>query len=241
MEFNPRRFLEQPPHLQETIMVKKNFYAVKKGRTPGIYKTWAECQKNVTGFSGAVFKGFETRKEAEEFMYGHSTSKSLNESGAADSETKAAENSADGITELPEVYAFTDGSFNIKTGVYGFGGFLHYSRTKADIEIRGNGSDPDEALSRNVSGEVHGAISAMKKAVELGIKEMTLFYDYEGIEKWPLRYWKTNKKISEFYVAEYDKLKDKLKVNFAHVKAHTGIPGNELADRMAKEEVGLSV
>ena len=214
-------------------MEKKNFYAVKKGKKPGIYKTWSECQANVTGFSGAVFKGFVTLKEAEEFMG--------MDSAADNSDKSVSGNTPDGISELPEVYAFTDGSFNVKTGVYGFGGFLHYSKSKADIEIRGNGNDPDEALSRNVSGEVHGAISAMKKAAELGIKEMTLFYDYEGIEKWPLRYWKTNKKISEFYVAEYDKLKDILKVNFVHVKAHTGIPGNELADRMAKEEVGLTL
>ena len=241
MEFNSRRFLGQVPNLQETIMVKKNFYAVKKGRNPGIYKSWAECQKNVTGFSGAVFKGFETLKEAELFMYGSCSSAPLNTSEDSVSETTASENNADGITSLPQVYAFTDGSFNPKTGIYGFGGFLHYSDSKPDIEIRGNGSDPEEALSRNVSGEVHGAISAMKKAVELGIKELSLFYDYEGIEKWPLRYWKTNKKISEFYVAEYDKLKDKLKVNFVHVKAHTVIPGNELADRIAKEEVGLSL
>jgi RNase H. len=29
-------------------------------------------------------------------------------------------------------------------------------------------------------------------------------------------------------------------VKFVHVNAHTGIPGNEAADAMAKEEVGLS-
>ena len=123
--------------------------------------------------------------------------------------------------------------------MYGFGGFLHYSDTEDDIEIRGNGNDPEEAVSRNVAGEVHGAVAAMHKAVEIGLSEMTLFYDYEGIEKWPLRYWKTNKKISMFYVEEYDKIKDKLEVNFIHVKAHTGIPGNEAADRMAKAEVGI--
>ena len=210
-------------------MAKKNFYAVKVGKTPGIYKTWAECQANTTGFSGAVFKGFETLAEAEAFMNGTA-------SASNNSTTTKAE---DGITNLPAIYAFTDGSFNVATGVYGFGGFLHYSESADDIEIRGNGNDPDEAVSRNVAGEVHGAVAAMQKAVELGLSEMTLFYDYEGIEKWPLRYWKTNKKISMFYVEEYDKVKDKLKVNFVHVKAHTGIPGNEAADRMAKEEVGI--
>ena len=28
------------------------FYAVRVGRTPGIYLSWDECKKNVDGFSG---------------------------------------------------------------------------------------------------------------------------------------------------------------------------------------------
>ncbi len=212
-------------------MAKKNFYAVKVGKTPGIYKTWPECQANTSGFPGAVFKGFETLAEAQAFMDIEVT---------ADATPPCSDTGVNvGVDNLPPVYAFTDGSFNVATGVYGFGGFLHYSDTADDIEIRGNGNDPEEAVSRNVSGEVHGAVAAMHKAVELGLTEMTLFYDYEGIEKWPLRLWKTNKKISIFYVNEYDSIKDKLKVNFVHVKAHTGIPGNEAADRMAKAEVGI--
>lgn len=215
-------------------MAKKNFYAVKVGKVPGIYKTWPECQANTSGFPGAVFKGFETLAEAEDFMAG-----ATNTTTVPNAIKNSVADAPDGITNLPDIYAFTDGSYNIDTGVYGFGGFLHYSDTEDDIEIRGNGNDPDEAVSRNVAGEVHGAVAAMQKAVEIGLSEMTLFYDYEGIEKWPLRYWKTNKKISMFYVEEYDKIKDKLKVNFVHVKAHTGIPGNEAADKMAKAEVGI--
>ena len=53
-----------------------------------------------------------------------------------------------------------------------------------------------------------------------------------------------SKKGDAFAIAYFtgdpdDKIKDKLKVNFVHVKAHTGIPGNEAADRMAKAEVGI--
>lgn len=29
------------------------YYAVRAGHTPGVYRTWAECQKNTTGFKGA--------------------------------------------------------------------------------------------------------------------------------------------------------------------------------------------
>ena len=44
------------------------FYAVRVGRTTGIYRDWSECQKNVTGVNGAKFAKFETFKEATEFM-----------------------------------------------------------------------------------------------------------------------------------------------------------------------------
>ena len=44
------------------------FYAVRVGRTPGIYLSWDECKKNVDGFSSPVYKSFKTRAEAEEFM-----------------------------------------------------------------------------------------------------------------------------------------------------------------------------
>lgn len=47
---------------------KKNYYAVKNGRKPGIYNTWADCQQEIIGFSGAVYKGFETLEEAQEYM-----------------------------------------------------------------------------------------------------------------------------------------------------------------------------
>ncbi|KAL7031635.1 hypothetical protein ACKWTF_007079 [Chironomus riparius] len=44
------------------------FYAVAKGKSPGIFKTWPECQQQVKGFSGAVFKKFKTLNEAENFI-----------------------------------------------------------------------------------------------------------------------------------------------------------------------------
>lgn len=49
---------------------KKNFYAVKRGRVPGIYSTWDECAAQVNGFSGAAYQGFFTRAEAEAYMTG---------------------------------------------------------------------------------------------------------------------------------------------------------------------------
>lgn len=41
----------------------KKFYAVKVGKKPGIYETWAECQSQISGFSGAIYRGFLHRKK----------------------------------------------------------------------------------------------------------------------------------------------------------------------------------
>ena len=44
------------------------FYAVKKGRKPGIYMSWDACKAQVMGFPNARYKGFKTKAEAEEFL-----------------------------------------------------------------------------------------------------------------------------------------------------------------------------
>ena len=52
--------------LPETV----RFYAVRRGRRCGIYRTWPEAEKNVYRFPGALHKSFETLEAAEAFMAG---------------------------------------------------------------------------------------------------------------------------------------------------------------------------
>ncbi|CAI2647045.1 Ribonuclease H [Apilactobacillus kunkeei] len=44
------------------------FYAVRKGKKPGIYSTWDECKNQVNGFPGAEYKSFKTKSEANAYM-----------------------------------------------------------------------------------------------------------------------------------------------------------------------------
>lgn len=44
------------------------FYAVVKGRNPGIYNTWKETETEIKGFSGAVYKSFTSKNDAQEFI-----------------------------------------------------------------------------------------------------------------------------------------------------------------------------
>ena len=48
---------------------KSKFYAIRRGFKTGIFTMpWDETRKLVEGFKGAVFKGFKSLKEAEDYM-----------------------------------------------------------------------------------------------------------------------------------------------------------------------------
>ena len=59
---------KQKPVITNQPTVKK-YYAVRIGRHPGIYITWPETQKEVSGFTGAVYKSFTTLSDAQEYMH----------------------------------------------------------------------------------------------------------------------------------------------------------------------------
>ena len=66
-------------------------YAVRRGRQPGIYTTWADCQAQTDGFVGAQYRKFSTLEEAQLFMSGKSENscKAAKTGGGSENSCKA--------------------------------------------------------------------------------------------------------------------------------------------------------
>ena len=69
------------PVAKPTAMkTKSKFYAVAKGKNPGVYENWGICKDQVHRYSGAVYKSFNTRLEAETFISEYAEYKADNQS-----------------------------------------------------------------------------------------------------------------------------------------------------------------
>ena len=192
-------------------MAKKNFYAVKAGRQPGIYKTWGECQKQVTGCKGAQFKGFVTEAEAMAYMQ---------ETGQI---------AADAGESFAGVRIFVDGSY--MGGRYSWG-FAVYRQQELIFTAKGVGTSQAAAQLHNVAGELQAVIEAVTWAEAQGEEAVMICHDYTGIAEWALGHWQAKLPITAAY---RDFMQSRLSwVVFHKVAGHTGVQGNELADQLAK-------
>lgn len=191
------------------------YYAVKGKNFKEIYTSWDEAKENIHNVKNVKYKSFSSKEEAEAFL-----------------------NDIELIDNINEPKCYIDGSFDINTLRYSFGGVLIIDN---EIKEFKKAFDKDEYSEyRNVSGEIRGAAFIINYCYNRGIKKLHIFYDYIGIEKWYMGEWKANTNIAIKYVDFSKTIKDKIEVVFHKVKSHTNNKYNDMADRLAKEALGLS-
>lgn len=211
-------------------MSDSKFYAVRIGRVPGVYRTWEQAKQQTEGFSGADFKSFATEEEAASYIEYDDYNEHRNDNVTNSDIDKQINNIQEG-----DVIAFVDGSYskNENDEKYSFGVILITNDNENALYKAYINREYME--SKNVAGEIEGVKQAILWSIANNKTRIKIFYDYEGIEKWATKEWCANVLVSQHYVEFLDEYSNKIKIEFEHVKAHSGITYNEKADQLAKK------
>ena len=224
-------------------MAKNKIYAVRCGRRKGLFNTWAECEAQVRGFAGAVYKGFASSAEASAWLWGQDKAEPVQEQTRKPVQSSlfaAAEPQQTGYDYI----VYTDGScLRNPDGPGGYAAVLLKQQDGSVQEICGG-----EPSTTNNRMELRAAIEALR-AMPQGVKiqlNTDSRYLRDAIEKFWLRAWKRKGWITSTGTAVknrdlWEALDEQLQlrraeVTFCWVKGHAGQEYNERRDRLAKGE-----
>lgn len=221
------------------------FYAVRKGRSPGVYRTWDEAKAQVQGFHGPEFKKFDTLEDAEEFVKGRKQTRLTDFFGEAGQRPDPQENDR-------TLICFTDGSTIGNGRADARGGYAVVWPYHQELDC----SIPLFPATNN-KAEYSAVIHAFAQADTLDPerkKTLIVYSDSEllinSMTKW-LAGWRRNgyKKADGQPVKNLDLVKAieaamaARPTSFRHVRAHTGgqtweAINNDKVDRLARAASG---
>jgi len=212
----------------------KKYYAVARGRKPGIYSAWfgqGGAEEQVRGHAGALFKGFETLNEARQWL----------ESPSAPARREAHREgtvlASAGSVPLPgQIIVYTDGGCEGNPGPGGYGAVILDAGGRR--ELAGG-----YQLTTNNRMELMGCIAALGTLTAPAdvVLHSDSRYVVNGISKGWARKWrangwmrtKTEAALNCDLWARLLDLCDEHKVRFLWVHGHAGNEENERCDELA--------
>lgn len=162
----PNLIISQGTVLPRERATSSKYYAVAIGKTPGVYRSWIECQEQTKGVSKAIYKSFMTEGEALDFVQKNGTRKRKIDDTDADVSTM---DDASHTHDL-QIYLLFDGGSRGNPGLSGSGSHLKI--------IRKNKKDDCNPLVKDVNishycgsnctnniAEYTGLLEGLKQAV----------------------------------------------------------------------------
>ncbi|XP_033106420.1 ribonuclease H1-like [Anneissia japonica] len=238
--------------LQYSFRSKDMYYAVRKGRNVGIFKTWDECKAQVHRFQGAQFKKFSTQEDATNFIGATASKKRPTYSNTEYDAPYKKIRVKNGYGGNSYASNYNTSSYEKPRVVYTDGCCTSNGRSGARAGI-GVYWGPDHPW--NVSEKLHGhqtnqraelkaAVRAIEVAKENDLNDIELKTDSiytikcvtDWIDKWKENGWKTSKNgnvVNRDLIEDLDEARQDINVTWRHVPGHKGIQGNEEADRLA--------
>jgi len=127
--------------------------------------------------------------------------------------------------------AFVDGSFldnNIGYGAV----ILHDGNVTHEISGRLKDASADLMAMRQVGGEIKSVYEVMAWAEKNDIASLSIYYDYQGLEKWATGVWKAKNHHTEQYTNFIQN--HTVDIVWREVDSHSGTRWNNRADELAR-------
>lgn len=216
------------------------FYAVAKGRKIGVFEIWKECTSSIFKFKGAVYKKFNTKDEANQFIIDYNK--------APNKHIYSKINTIENVE--CDYFVYVDGSCDkngFKNAIAGIGIFF--------------GIDDPRNVSRRILGKQTNNVAELKAIIEtykiiendiLINKKITIVSDSEYAIKCIKSYgdkcnadnWQKDIPNKELVKEVYLLFKDKPNIKFMHIMAHTNkrdvhSMGNHHADLLATQALSI--
>ena len=226
--------------------MKKKYYVVVKGRTPGVYTKWfgtGQAEEQVKEFPDPIYKGFYTHEEALNWLAGFSPD--TLQTYAPNlleylQETPRSATLAESVTDLLQagkVVIFTDGGADTGTGLGGYGVVLKY---KEHVKELSGGFSRTTSNRMELMACIQG-LRALKRRSDVVIFSDSR-YVVDSMSKgralrWQAQGWMRNDKERAKNAdlwAQLLELCAQHNVEFRWVKGHNSTPENERCDRLAR-------
>jgi ribonuclease HI len=227
------------------------YYSVYQGHKPGIYKTWDKCQKNITGYSNAIFKKFKDKDAAEYFLTNGKEQKIVTMNDFLIEKPSNKNSKKKNESTQSKIVVYTDGACS------------HNGSKKANAGFGVYFSDNDPRnLSKKVKGKQTNNVAELSAIIEVSNILKSELKNNVNVEIWTdseysikccTTYgvkqeksgWIKDIKNKELVKKAYDIYKKYPNVHFNYIKAHTDKTdihsiGNDNADKLANIAIGLT-
>lgn len=203
--------------------MRKQCVAVKAGDRPGIYLNMEQAKKAIGKYPYPQYKKFENDKqeEAKAYLSGFTLS-------AAYTKEQVRE-----LEACSEAFAYTDGSAFMQDDRYAYAAILFTGGQEIILSGSGKGN------LKSAEGEMEAVLVALERACMEGIKEITLFYDYDVLGK--ILFSETNSTpLWNGYVRRIRQFSKEITIRFIKIKSHGFCKNNRRVDKLARGELNHS-
>ena len=174
-------------------------YAVRRGKSTGLFNDWPSCQEAIKGYSGAEFSSLTDEKQALLYLMGEEVKKPAKKKSEVQK-----------LIKPNQCNVFTSGAYengqskcNVVVIVKNILGTKTYFAGVVDKFC-------DD--QKTIAAELLSAFIGLQVAKELGYTEINLYSNYSGIREWAEKTWTPKNAVASSFVRYIDENKKECKI-----------------------------